>query len=151
MKYFKWVSIVFGSLIAVVLLSILGIQFYLNTEPVRQRIQAKVNQAIPGTITWRQNRFSILGSKMELSHVRLTGPENDKLMELERFSIRISWIGLLRGELIVHDLFLENPNVFLVKDRSGNLNLIQALYTPKDKPSESGKSGSYRLILFFVG
>jgi hypothetical protein len=149
MKYFKWVSIVFGSLIAVVLLSILGIQFYLNTEPVRQRIQAKVNQAIPGTITWRQNRFSILGSKVELNHVRLTGPENDKLIELERFSIRISWIGLLRGELIVHDLFLENPNVFLVKDRSGNLNLIQALYTPKDKPSESGKSGSlpFNIIL----
>ncbi|MGA9178163.1 MAG: AsmA family protein, partial [Desulfobacterales bacterium] len=141
MKYVKWVSIVFGSLIAVVLIAVLGIQFYLNTEPVRQQILAKVNQAIPGTLTWSKNRFWVLGGKVELNHVLLTGPENDKLIELERFSIHLSWIGLLKGELIVHDLFLENPKVSLVKDRSGNLNLIQALYTPGDKPSESGKNG----------
>ena len=141
MKYFKWVSIGIGSVVAVVLLALLAIQFYLNTEQVRQRIQAKVNQAIPGTLTWSQNRFSILGGKVELDHVLLTGPGNDKLIELERFSIHISWIGLLTRELTVHDLFLENPNISLVKDRSGNLNLIQALYTPGDKPSESGKNG----------
>ncbi|MCJ7538731.1 MAG: AsmA family protein, partial [Desulfobacterales bacterium] len=141
MKYFKWVSIGIGSVIAVVLLAVLGVQFYLNTEQVRQRIQAKVNQAIPGTLTWSQNRFWVLGGKVELNHVLLRGPGNDKLIELERFSIHISWIGLLKRELTVHDLFLENPNVSLVKDRSGNLNLIQALYTPGDKPSESGKNG----------
>ena len=141
MKYFKWVSIGIGSVIAVVLIALMGIQFYLNTEQVRQRIQAKVNQAIPGTLTWSQNRFWVLGGKVELNHVLLTGPENDKLIELERFSIHISWTGLLKGELDVYDLFLGNPNVSLVKDRSGNLNLIQALYTPGDKPSESGKNG----------
>ena len=140
MKYYKWISIGIGSIIAVVLIGILGIQFYLNTEQVRQRIQAKVNQVIPGTLTWRQNRFFVLGGKVELNHVQLTGPKNDKLIELDRFSIHISWIGLLKGELIVHDLLLENPNVSLVKDRFGNLNLIQAIYTPGDKPSESGKT-----------
>jgi len=141
MKYFKWILIGIGSVIAVVFIAVLGIQFYLNTEQVRQRIQAKVNQAIPGTLTWSQNRFWVLGGKAELSHVLLTGPEDDKLIQLERFSIHISWTGLLKGELTVHDLFLENPNVSLVKDLSGNLNLIQALYTPEDKPSESGKNG----------
>jgi len=143
MKYVKWVSIGIGSIIVVVLIAVLGIQFYLNTEQARQRIQAKVNQMIPGTLTWRQNRFSVLGGKLELNHVQLTGPKNHKLMELERFSIHISWIGLLRGELIVHDLLLENPNVSLVKDRFGDLNLIQAIYTPGDKPSESGKNGGF--------
>jgi translocation and assembly module TamB len=141
MKYFKWVSIGIGSVIAVVLIAVFGIQFYLNTEPVRQQILAKVNQEIPGTLTWSKNRFWVLGGKVELNHVLLTGPENDKLIELERFSIHISWTGLLKGELYVQDLVLENPKVSLVKDRSGNLNLIQALYTPGDKPSESGENG----------
>jgi len=143
MKYFKWISIGIGSVIAVVLIAVFGIQLYLNTEQVGQRIQAKVNQAIPGTLTWRQNKFSVLGGKLELNHVLLTGPENDKLIELERFSIHISWIGLLKGELTVQDIFLEHPNVFLVKDRSGNLNLIQALYTPGNKPKESGKNSGF--------
>ncbi|MBW2603094.1 MAG: translocation/assembly module TamB domain-containing protein [Deltaproteobacteria bacterium] len=141
MKYFKWGSMGIGSLIAVVLLAVFGGQFYLNTEQARQRILAKVNRAIPGMLTWRQNKIFILGGKVELNHVRLTGPENDKLIELERFSIHVSWTGFLKGELTVDDLFLENPNVSLVKDRSGNLNLIQALYTPGDKPSEPGKNG----------
>jgi len=141
MKYFKWISIGIGSVVAAALIALLGIQFYLNTEQVRHRIQAKVNQAIPGTLTWSQNRFSILDGKVELNHVLLTGSGNDKLIELERFSIQISWTGLLKRELIVHDLLLENPNVSLVKDRSGKLNLIQALYTPGDKPYESGKNG----------
>jgi autotransporter translocation and assembly factor TamB len=143
MKYFKWISIGIGSVIAVVLIAVFGIQLYLNTEQVGQRIQAKVNQAIPGTLTWRQNKFSVLGGKLELNHVLLTGPENDKLIELERFSIHISWIGLLKGGLTVQDIFLEHPNVFLVKDRSGNLNLIQALYTPGNKPKESGKNSGF--------
>ena len=149
MKYFKWVSIGIGSIIAVVLIAVFGIQFYLNTDQARQRIQTKVNQAIPGTLTWRQNRFSVLGGKVELNHVLLTGPKNDKLVELERFSIQVSWTRLLKGELYVHDLILENPNVFLVKDRSGNLNLIQALYTPGDKTSESKKNGGlpFNIIL----
>jgi hypothetical protein len=141
MKYFKWVSIGIGSVIVVVLIAVFGIQFYLNTDQARQRIQTKVNQAIPGTLTWRQNRFSVLGGKVELNHVLLTGPKNDKLVELERFSIHISWTGLLKGELYVHDLVLENPNLFLVKDRSEKLNLIQALYTPGEKPAESKKHG----------
>ncbi len=140
MKYYKWVLIGIGSVIAVGLLAILGIEFYLNTEEVRQRLQAKVNQAIPGTLTWGQNRFSVLGGKVELNQVLLMGPENDKLIELERLSVHISWLGLLKGALTIHDLLLENPNVSLVKDRSGNLNLIQALYTPGDKPSEAGKN-----------
>jgi translocation and assembly module TamB len=141
MKYFKWVSIGIGSIIVVALFAVFGIQFYLNTEQVRQQIQAKVNQAIPGTLTWSQNRFWVLGGKVELNHVLLTGPENDKLIELERFSIHISWTGLLKGELTVHDLFLENPILSLAKDRSGNLNLIQALSTPGDTPSEPDKNG----------
>ena len=90
-----------------------------------------MNQSIPGTLTWSQKKFWVLGGKVELNHVLLLGPESDKLIELERFSAHISWLGLLKRELTVHDLFLENPNVSLVKDRSG-------------------KMAAFRLILFSV-
>ncbi len=140
MKFFKWVLIGIGSVIVVVLFMMLGIQIYLNTEQVQARIQAKVNQKIPGTLTWSRNRFSILGGKVDLNDVLLKGPENNKLMELDRLFIHVSWTGLLNGEINVNDIFFENPKVSLSKDRSGNLDLIQAFYSPKDTPSESEKS-----------
>ena len=137
MKLFKRVSIVIGFVLTVVLLAVLGIQFYLNTALFKEKIQARVNQTIPGTLTWKSSKFSILKGEMELKHVRLTGPDNNRVLVLDRFSVRISWIRLLKGELSIQGLFLENPHVYLVKDRSGNFNIIQALYTLKHLPPES--------------
>jgi translocation and assembly module TamB len=141
MKIFKRISIVIGFVFAVFLLAMLGIQLYLNTAQFREKIQARVNQAIPGTLTWKSSRFSLFKGEMELTRVRLTGPDNNRVLALDRFSARISWIRLLKGELSIQDLFLENPNVYLVKDRSGNFNIIQALYALKHPPAESAKNG----------
>ena len=141
MKFFKKVSIVIGFVLTVVLLAVLGIQLYLNTAQAKEKIQARVNQAIPGELTWKTNRFSILKGEAEFNHVRLRGPLKHTVMELDRFSIHISWIGLLKGQLNIHDLVLENPHIDLLKDRFGNFNLIQALYTPKHTPAEPGKNG----------
>ncbi|MGA7145164.1 MAG: translocation/assembly module TamB domain-containing protein [Desulfobacterales bacterium] len=145
MKIYKRVSIVIGFVLAVILLAVLGIQLYLNTPQAKEKIEARVNHAIPGTLTWRSIRFSILRGELELKHVLLTGPLNHKVIELDRFSIRISWMGLLKGQLNVHDLVLENPHVYLVRDRSGNFNLIQALYTPRHEPSAAGKIDGFPL------
>jgi translocation and assembly module TamB len=145
MKIFKRVSIVIGFVLAVVLLAALGIQLYLNTPEAKEKIQEKVNQAIPGTLTWRSIRLSILRGELELKHVLLTGPLNHKVIELDRFSIHMSWLGLLKGQLNVHDLFVENPHVHLVEDRFGNFNLIQALYSPRHKPSQAGKPEGFPL------
>jgi len=61
-------------------------------------------------------------------------------MELDHLSIRVSWAGLLNGEIVAEDIILENPKVSLSRDGSGNLDLIQALYSPEDTPSKSQKS-----------
>lgn len=140
-KILKRLSIVVGFILAAVFLAMLGIQLYLNTEQAREKIQFMVNQSIPGTVAWESDRFSILRGEIQLKHVRLTGPHNQKVMVLDRFSIHISWTGFLKGEVNVHDLVLENPRLYLVKDHSGNVNLIQALFTPGHKPPASGKNG----------
>jgi translocation and assembly module TamB len=141
MKIFKRATIVIGVVFAAVFLVVLGIQLYLNTEQAKQNIQARVNQVIPGTLTWKSNRFSILCGQVQLKQVRLTGPDNKKVMALDRLLIHISWTGLLKGELNIHDLLLENPHLYLVRDHSGNFNVIQAFYTTGHKPTESGNNG----------
>ena len=145
MKIFKRVSIVIGFVLAAVLLAALGIQLYLNTPQAKETIQEKVNRAIPGTLAWRSIRFSILHGELELKHVLLTGPLNHTVIELDRFSIHVSWLGFLKGQLNVQDLFLENPHVHLVEDHSGKFNLIQALYPAGPRPPQAGKHSGFPL------
>jgi translocation and assembly module TamB len=141
MKFFKWSLIGVITVIAVFLFLLIGVRLYLNTDGARQQLQAKINQAIPGTITWSKSRLSIWKGEVELHNVLLSAPTNDKLFELNRLLLRVSWIRLLKGELCVKNLFLEKPQIDLAMDPSGNLNLVQALYSPKKSESEPVHSG----------
>jgi translocation and assembly module TamB len=141
MKFFKWSLIGVITVIAVFLFLLIGARLYLNTDRAQQQLQAKVNQAIPGTITWSKSRLRVWRGEVELHHVVLSAPTNDKLFELNRLSLSVSWIRLLKGELYIQNLFLENPQIDLAMDPWGNLNLVQALYIPKKSESKPVHSG----------
>ncbi len=141
MKFIKWSFIGVGAVLAVLLLLLMGVQLYLNTERAQQQIQTAVNQAIPGRITWSKSSLSILRGEVKLHHVLLSAPNNDKLVELNRFLLRVSWIRLLKRELRVKNLLLETPQIYLAVDRFGALNLMQALYAPENDRSNTTHSG----------
>ncbi|MEA1899251.1 MAG: translocation/assembly module TamB domain-containing protein [Thermodesulfobacteriota bacterium] len=141
MKFFKWSLIGVGAVIAVFLFLLIGVRFYLNTDRAQQQLQARVNQAIPGTITWSKSRLSVCRGEVELHNVLLSAPTNDKLVELNRLFLRISWNRLLKGELCVNNLFFETPRIYLKTDRLGNLNLVQALSPPENTESKPMYSG----------
>jgi len=130
MKFFKWSVIGIGAVIVVLLFLSIGVTLYFDTDGAQQRIQTKISKAIPGTITWSDSRLSVWGGEVELHNVLLRGATNDTLFELNRLLLRVSWLRLFKGELCVKDLLLETPQIYLATDPMGNLNLMQALYTP---------------------
>ncbi len=140
MKFFKWGFIGVGAVIAVFLFLLIGARLYLNTDRAQQQLQAKVNQAIPGTIIWSGSCLSLWRGEVELHNVLLKAPTNDKLVELNRLFLRISWNRLLKRELCVNNLFFETPRIYLKTDRPGKLNLVQALSpleNTESKPMDS--------------
>ena len=141
MKFFKWSLIGVVAVIAVFLFLLIGVRLYLNTDRAQQQLQAKVNQAIPGTITWSKIRLSVWRGEVELHNVLLSAPTNDKLLELNRLLLRVSWIRLFKWELCIRICFWKTPQIDLVMDRLGNLNLVQALHTPKKSESKPMHSG----------
>ena len=149
MKLLKWTFIGIGSVIALVVIILVWAQFYINTDGMQQRIQAGVNAKIPGTITWRKGRISLLEGSAEWNDVMLKGPRNHTLIELSRLRLKVSWIGLLRGGLAVNDLYIEKPKIDLASDRFGNLNLIQAIYIARDHQSsaEERKSLPFNILI----
>ena len=135
MKFIKWSFIGIGAVIVVLLFLFIGATLYLNTDGAQQRIQTKISEAIPGTITWSDSHLSVWGGAVELHNVLLRAPTNDTLFELNRLLLRVSWVRFFKGELFVKDLLLENPQIYLALDPMGNLNLMQALYTPGNNQS----------------
>jgi translocation and assembly module TamB len=141
MKFLKWSSIAVGTVIAVFLLLLIGTRAYLDTDRARQQIQTRINQMIPGTLFWSGSRLSLWRGEVELHNVLLSSSPNEKLLELNRLFLSISWNRLLKRELCVKNLFFEAPRVYLKTDPLGNLNLVQALSPPESKESKSVDSG----------
>jgi translocation and assembly module TamB len=141
MKFLKWSIIAVGTVIAVFLFLLIGARAYLDTDRARQQIQTKINQKIPGTLIWSGSRLSLWRGEVELHNVLLSAPTNNKLVELKRIFLRISWNRLLKGELCVNNLLFESPRMYLKTDLLGNLNLVQALSPPEPKESKPMDSG----------
>jgi len=141
MKFLKWGIIGVGAVIAVFLFLLIGARAYLETDRARQQIQTKINQTIPGTLIWSGSRLSLWRGEVELYNVLLSDSTNDKLIELNRLFLRISWNRLLKGELCVNNLFFEAPRIYLKTDPRGNLNLVQALSSPESNESKPVDSG----------
>lgn len=133
MKYFKWIFLGIGTLLVVFLLLLACVSFYLDTDGAQKRIQAQVNQVIPGTVIWSKGRFSILEGTFELEGIQLKGLQHHKVVESDRLFLKVAWMGLLKGEIIVKELALYRPRVYLSLDPSANLNLIQAVYSSSER------------------
>ncbi|MBW2646596.1 MAG: AsmA family protein [Deltaproteobacteria bacterium] len=130
-----------GILLGLVVLLLIGVSFYLKTDHAQRLIQAKVNQAISGTITWEGGGFSFFGNNVELSNISVKGPAREKLMTMESLSVNISWAALLMGELAIETAMLHTPRVWLGTDAEGKLNVMRAFESSGAKKQEASKGG----------
>jgi autotransporter translocation and assembly factor TamB len=122
-----------GILLSLALLVLVGIVTYLNTNHGKNLIQAKVNEAIPGTVSCEKLRCSILRGDLELSHVVLRGPNEENVAGFDRLFVDLAWTSLLKGNLAFDTVVLEKPWATILKDREGEINLVRAVTTPKPK------------------
>lgn len=138
----KLILVGMGIFISLMILVPVGLLFYLETDHAQGIIQTKINNAIPGTVSWEKFRFSLLRGRFELKNVLLRGPSDDKLAGFDRLFIDCYWPALFHKELVVSELTLKKPNADLRVNKEGKLNLTDAFPPPKkdEKPKkEKGK------------
>jgi autotransporter translocation and assembly factor TamB len=127
-----------GIFLGVMVALVAGVFIYFHTQHGQRLIQAKVNEMIPGTISYDNLRYSLLGGRFELTNVVVKGPYEDNLVGFERLSIDLSWIPLLRRNLVVAALVLEKPWANIQVDREGEINLMRAFSPPKSEDEKPG-------------
>jgi translocation and assembly module TamB len=140
-KRIKQTFVGLGILLGVAVALVGGVLFYFQTQHGQRLIQAKVNEMIPGAISFENLRYSLLKGRFELTNVVVKGPSEDNLAGFERLSVDLSWIPLLRGNLMVAAFVLEKPWVNVQVDREGRTNLMRAFspLKPEDTKPENGK------------
>jgi translocation and assembly module TamB len=120
-----------GILAGLILLFASASVFYLKTDHAQRLVQAKVSASIPGAISWKRLRFSLLKGEFELENFLLKGPSNDDLAGFDRLFVDLSCTTLFRGDLTVTAFTLEKPWATLHVDSEGQINLMQAFPASK--------------------
>jgi len=70
----KHILIGTGIFAGLILLLAAAAVFYLKTDHAQRLVQAKVGASIPGAISWKRLRFSLLKGEFELENFLLKGP-----------------------------------------------------------------------------
>ena len=141
----KQILVGIGIFSGVAVLLMAAAVFYLKTDHAQRLVQAKVNASIPGAISWKRLRFSLLKGEFELENFLLKGPSNEDLAGFDRLFIDISGTTLFRGDLTVTAFTLEKPRVTLQVDSEGQINLMRAFPASKTEKAsvEEDKSKGF--------
>jgi translocation and assembly module TamB len=118
-----------------------GSLLYLQTDHGQAIIQRKINGLIPGSISWEKSHLSPLKGEFNFQNLSLKGPLDEDLAGLERVSVTLSWMSLLKGELTVEELIAEKPWAALRLDEEGELNFVRALARSKEGGPGEGEGG----------
>ena len=122
-RCFIGLGIVFGLLS----LLLVGAYLYLQTGHAQNFIQEKIRAQIPGTISWETFRLSPLQGLFVFQNLSLKDPSGEALVHIDRASVNIAWVTLLKGDLTVAELILEKPTAALQVNKRGEFNLMAAL------------------------
>jgi translocation and assembly module TamB len=105
--------------------------FFLQTDHASRLIQARVNAAIPGELSWRNLRFSLLDGRFEAADVVVKNPANRELVRIDRLFLRLAAKKLLQKEIAITNLTVDTWTATIRLDNTGRLTLLDAFFAKK--------------------
>lgn len=113
----KIIAIVFGALAAVALIALLGINLYLQSGDVQQRIRFATEDAIGAPVTVRSTIYTPW-SGLTLSGLSVPAwvQPAPNLFEASKFSVRFELLPLLNRRFVIREVMLDKP-VFALRQR----------------------------------
>ena len=145
---FKWLAIIVGALVLLVVAAALALPFLIDTPALRAYVSQAATQSLG-----RPVKFASLSiSALPLPTVRLRGLQvaedpafgTGSFLTVGEGRIGIRLWPLFAGRVEMADLTLEEPRIALVEDAAGNWNLatLGAAAAGGSARSGAGKSGS---------
>lgn len=147
----KWIFIGFGIFFGMIILSLIGFRFYIETSHGQKFAQSVIDKKLPGSIEWQDMAFSITGGYVEMQNVVLKNPVGEKLAGFSKLVLDIAYSTLFKGDLTVVTFLVEEPTADIVIDQNGRLNLLDAFpsgSSPKEpSPRKPGSKPPLNIVV----
>ncbi|MGM0461856.1 MAG: translocation/assembly module TamB domain-containing protein [Fibrobacterota bacterium] len=138
----RWVVLI---VLSVIFLS----QPVMNTDAAGQFIQQKINEMVPGTISFSNHSISLFTREISLRKPHIQDEAGATVFYAESLRIRFRFFNFLSRGLLFNEIFLEEPALHLSYDTDGALNLNTALGIEPEEDTvqdEADEAGFHLLI-----
>ena len=106
--------------------AVAGALFSVKTDYAGRLIQERINSIIPGQIAFRDHMIGYSDGSVELTNVLVKDDKERTVLAVDRLFVRISLSELLDHRIAVRQIRIEGPQVRLVAEPDGSLNIVNA-------------------------
>ncbi|GEM_PF-1432058 len=120
-KALKILSIILGVVLLLLIIGLVGLNFYLGSDGFKTNLIAKVSSVLKAEVTIEKFDFKFWEGAI-LRGVKVKNPPGSKhphLFEAEKFVFQYDFRELIRGRIKIDRLILEHPAVFLEQAKDG--------------------------------
>jgi hypothetical protein len=138
-KIYKWLAAIVGSLLLLFLLLVLFVRFYLTGGLIAAWIEPPMENYLHRDVTIADARIGFRGFRvdgLEIHQRRSNAP----LLKGETLELRWKFKELLKGNIVIHTLVFTKPEITLVRDEDGKLNISDLLPKPSDSTTAGNSS-----------
>lgn len=139
--FWKKVLIGLGTAAGLLLLLVVGLLFYIQTDSAHRIVRSRLNAAIPGSVYWDRLDLSVFAGRLEIAGLRVADPEGGEVIAADLARVNLAWTALPGGTVRVQEARLESPRVDLRTGPDGRLNLLRAFAPPGPPAEEPAKEG----------
>lgn len=138
----KKAGLAIGLLMLSLGIGLAGCLIFLQSAVGQDFIKARINTGIPGHVDWQSLQGALFPARLVLAGVRLNTPDGEPVVRVERAEIAVGLLPLARGEIRIPFLMLQTPELSLVADDSGRLNLTSVFSDAHDSDVAEAKESA---------
>lgn len=140
-KAVKWVSIILGSLIGLLVVAAIAFPFIFPLEKIKDMAAEKISEAIHREVKIEKVSFNIFeGVRLEkLTVSNRAGFANKPFVSADAIVLRYAFWPLFQRQIVVKELRLESPAILIERSAAGTYNFSDMMQAGTSKPKPEKK------------
>ncbi|MGD8915790.1 MAG: AsmA-like C-terminal region-containing protein [Syntrophobacterales bacterium] len=125
-KTYKWVAAILGGLLLLFLALVLFVRFYLTGELIAAWIEPPMEHYLHRNVILADARVGFRGFRVDGLEIHEQG-SSAPLLKNEKLELRWKFKELLKGRIVIHTLVFTKPEITIIRNEDGKLNIADLL------------------------